>query len=90
MRPDRIKRREFLGALGGAAAWCSIAARKLLRRSSSEDSGKITVSIGVAEFQPGEAISALVERADRALYVAKRGGRNRTATELDLEGEIAA
>ncbi len=37
----------------------------------------VTVSIGVAELQPGEAPETWVERADRALYEAKRAGRDR-------------
>ena len=38
---------------------------------------RLTASIGVAELRPGEPVDALVERADRALYQAKDGGRNR-------------
>jgi diguanylate cyclase (GGDEF)-like protein len=37
----------------------------------------LTVSIGVAEFCPGEAVSAAIARADEALYLAKSAGRNR-------------
>lgn len=37
----------------------------------------ITVSIGVAELQPGDDASTVIERADRALYQAKRAGKNR-------------
>ncbi len=37
-----------------------------------------TFSAGVAQFQAGETTSHLIERADSALYVAKRKGRNRT------------
>lgn len=39
----------------------------------------ITVSIGVAEYRPGEDPRATIARADAALYHAKRDGRNRIA-----------
>jgi diguanylate cyclase (GGDEF)-like protein len=37
----------------------------------------VTISIGVAVYQPEEASEQLIHRADAALYVAKRGGRDR-------------
>jgi diguanylate cyclase (GGDEF)-like protein len=37
----------------------------------------LTASLGVTAWQPGDAADALFGRADRALYVAKAGGRNR-------------
>jgi len=36
----------------------------------------ITASFGVAEVAPGETIEAVFQRADKALYEAKNGGRN--------------
>jgi diguanylate cyclase len=39
----------------------------------------ITVSIGVASCCPGEGDERLLERADMALYTAKRGGRNKVS-----------
>lgn len=38
----------------------------------------ITFSAGVTAYRPGEAIEAALERADVALYEAKRTGKNRT------------
>jgi diguanylate cyclase (GGDEF)-like protein len=37
----------------------------------------VTVSVGVSGWAPREAMGAAVKRADRALYAAKRAGRNR-------------
>ncbi|MDO9216995.1 MAG: diguanylate cyclase, partial [Lacisediminimonas sp.] len=39
--------------------------------------GGLTISLGLAEMKPGESLSKLIERADRALYEAKNAGRNR-------------
>ena len=36
----------------------------------------VTVSIGAAQLSAGQTASALLEAADQAVYVAKRGGRN--------------
>ncbi|MFC1830143.1 GGDEF domain-containing protein [Thermodesulfobacteriota bacterium] len=41
---------------------------------------KITVSLGVCQLRHGEEITELVKRADDAMYIAKRGGKNRVAT----------
>lgn len=66
-----------------------ICSRMLKRRSTNEDLGAITVSIGVAELKRGEVPSALMERADGALYTSKRSGRNRT-TQADPGTQIRA
>lgn len=36
-----------------------------------------TFSAGVAEYNPGESVHSFIERADAALYIAKRNGRDR-------------
>jgi len=43
--------------------------------------GSVTASIGVAEFHPDSSYEDWLDRADRAMYTAKREGRNRI--ELD-------
>lgn len=44
-------------------------------------SGRLTVSIGVAAREPGDAdVDALLKRADDALYRAKSGGRDRASS----------
>jgi diguanylate cyclase (GGDEF)-like protein len=40
------------------------------------DAHSLTVSIGVAERQPGDTLTTFLQRVDAALYVAKRDGRN--------------
>ncbi|HUK57901.1 MAG TPA: GGDEF domain-containing protein [Stellaceae bacterium] len=57
--------------------------RKLVGRDKNQDYGGITLSFGAAEYRPGEPLSTFVERADAALYRAKREGRNRVAIEAD-------
>ncbi|EIM04107.1 diguanylate cyclase [Rhodanobacter denitrificans] len=39
----------------------------------------VTASIGIAALRPGESIEQWLSRADKALYEAKRAGRNRCA-----------
>ena len=67
-----------------------ISEAKLTRRTTGQEIGSVTVSIGVAQFRLAEAAETLIERCDRGLYRAKSTGRNRVVTEIDIEGEVAA
>lgn len=42
--------------------------------------GQVTISVGVAEYRPGEPLLEWVRRVDQALYRAKDEGRNRVVT----------
>ncbi len=59
----------------------NIESKKLIKKSTGDILGTITVSIGMARWMPGESISEFVRRADACLYAAKRGGRNRVISE---------
>ena len=37
---------------------------------------RLTISIGVTQFKPGEDLEQLMSHADKAMYDAKKGGRN--------------
>jgi diguanylate cyclase (GGDEF)-like protein len=48
----------------------------------------VTMSVGVAAREPGESFERLYSEADDALYLAKRGGRNRIALSPRLRDEF--
>jgi diguanylate cyclase len=98
--PARYGGEELIAVLPGAdlAVCAAVAERirrlisecRITRRSTGEILPCITVSIGVGQFQLGESMADLIERCDRALYLAKRTGRNRVVTEDELDQERAA
>lgn len=55
----------------------AVMAKELLKRSTGENLGRVTISIGLTEARHNDTPKSLIERADKALYVAKRTGRNR-------------
>jgi len=59
--------------------------KELMKRSSGERLGRVTISIGVAVLRPTDTPQSLIERADKCLYAAKRNGRNQVMGESDLE-----
>ncbi len=42
----------------------------------NKELAKVTVSIGVAEFKPGDSLETMIASADAAMYQAKKAGRN--------------
>lgn len=74
---------EFVLLMPGAPLQAASEAAERLRRAleqllvpAGDSVVTLTISAGVAEYRPGEAGAAVVERADRALYQAKAQGRN--------------
>jgi diguanylate cyclase len=63
----------------------NVASKQVTNKRTGQSLGQITLSIGVAEYQLGEPLSNFIHRADEALYLAKRSGRNRVLSETDLE-----
>jgi diguanylate cyclase len=66
-----------------------VGSRTLKRRSTNEDLGAVTISIGVAQYQKGEGAAGLLERADAALYASKRGGRDQVSCADTVQAEAA-
>lgn len=85
----RLRRSDLLCRLGGEefavlcaqtslsqAATLAEALRALLAGESIEEVGRVTASFGVAQWHTGETADDLLNRADAALYAAKRAGRD--------------
>lgn len=62
----------------------AIEAKRLVRRSTNETIGAVTVSFGAAIYATGETVGQLITRADECLYLSKRNGRNRVTLETSL------
>ncbi len=99
---DSVREGDVAGRIGGEefciAAWnCTAAAGLLMAerlRMALLDTGmegmpadhRLTASFGVAQWQLGDSYGHIFGQADRALYEAKEGGRNRTVGAHRPEG----
>ena len=99
----KIRGTDVAGRIGGeefcVAVWdcpgepaARLADRIRLAAASSSQRGcdlhePFTVSFGVAEIRVGEAYKTLFDRADRALYEAKKSGRNRVVIDSPAPAE---
>jgi diguanylate cyclase (GGDEF)-like protein len=90
---NTLRNAEFYGRYGGeeflivltqtdirGALICAERLRTKIENTSFSDIGhdfKVTVSIGLSEYQIQDSIEKIIFRADKALYRAKKCGRNR-------------
>jgi diguanylate cyclase len=63
----------------------AVMTKELMKRSTGEHLGRVTVSIGVATLNRSDTPQTMIERTDACLYAAKRNGRNRVICETDPE-----
>lgn len=91
----RLRSADVLGRWGGdeflailphtpveSAAETAEAVRKAVEADSFDPAGDVTITVGVAQLEPDETLDAWIGRADRALYAAKRAGRNSVTVAL--------
>ena len=64
---------------GRVAARLSARTRRL-QLDAGHPEYRLTVSVGLAEFRPGESVEDVIKRADQALYRAKSAGRDLVVT----------
>jgi len=67
-----------------------VESKKLVKKSTGDILGAITISIGVAQYNPSENAAEFVRRADACMYAAKHGGRNRVASKADGAAQASA
>src|SRR6185295_19397379 len=63
----------------------AVMTKELMKRSTGEHLGRVTISLGVATLRKSDTAQSLIERTDICLYAAKRAGRNRVVSESDPE-----
>jgi diguanylate cyclase len=57
---------------------------QVVSNHSGKELDSVTISMGVAQFLPGEDAQSFITRADACLYKSKAGGRNRVTAESEL------
>jgi diguanylate cyclase len=79
---------EFAVVMPGSGLDSAVAVAERIRLRIADRQGlaahepAVTVSIGVAEIEAGDHTRDVIDRADRALYKAKKAGKNRVVATL--------
>lgn len=80
-----LRKEDFLARYGGEEFFAILPDADLaqatvgMHRVHIATPGPLTCSIGIAQWDGAETGDSLISRADRALYIAKSGGRNQVA-----------
>ena len=61
--------------------------KELIKKSSGQKLGRVTMSFGIAQFKPDDTVESLIARSDKLLYAAKHAGRNNVQTELNQQAD---
>ena len=64
--------------------------KRLINRGSGQNMRGVTISVGVAAMEANESATALLGRADVALYRAKKAGRNRVWVSSQADETVPA
>ena len=59
----------------------SLCLSNLIPSTVPDETIHMTVSIGIAQYRPGEDIKGLINRVDQCMYQAKKDGKNRFFSE---------
>ncbi len=89
---------DYLGRWGGdelilllsdtnlsGAAYLAEKLRHLVEGHTFLQNKHLTISLGASEYHEGDTLTNLIERADAAMYRAKRGGRNKVEVQKAAE-----
>ncbi|CAK0769993.1 diguanylate cyclase [uncultured Gammaproteobacteria bacterium] len=61
----------------------TLASKQISNRDGSNSYGRVTASFGVSQYKPEENLVKFIERAEKALSLAKKRGRNRVCAETE-------
>jgi len=81
---SRFGGEEFFVLLPATTLSLAIKVAERLRKSLPENKALkkygVTISLGVTEYKKGDTMKRMISRADKALYLSKKNGRNRVSS----------